>query len=66
MTNVIYERARFNECCQQKGQSVEHFINNLYKLSENCNYPAQIRDEQLRDRIVSGILDKQLSKELQL
>ena len=45
---------------------MQNFISSLYELAENCQYPADIKNEQIRDRLVSGILDKVLSKELQM
>ena len=63
--NVIFERARFNLRMQQEGESAEQFIMNLYQLIEHCEYGA-MTDELLRDKIVIGILDKELSKKLQL
>jgi len=44
---------------------VEAFIRNLYELAEHCEFGTQ-RDEQIRDRIVIGILDKSLSKKRQM
>ena len=44
---------------------MEAFIRNLYELAEHCDFGTQ-RDEQIRDRIVIGILDKLLSQKLQM
>ena len=65
-TNVIYERARLNQRCQKPGESMQQFITSLYELAENCQYEGAAKDEQIRDRLVSGIRDKNLSKELQM
>ena len=62
--NVIHERACFHQRVQ-KGETVEAFIRNLYELAEHCEFGTQ-RDEQIRDRIVIGILDKSLSQKLQM
>ena len=51
--NVIVERARFNKRSQKLGESVETFIQDLYRLANNCNYGA-LRDDLIRDRIVVG------------
>ena len=40
---------------------MEAFVRNPYELAEHCEFGTQ-RDEQMRDRIVIGILDKSLSK----
>lgn len=63
--NMIYERARFNSRTQRENESVEEFIANLYRLAKNCGYRT-LHDELVRDRIVVGIRDSKLSKELQL
>ena len=47
--NIIHERACFHRRMQRA------FIRNLYKLAEHCDFGTQI-DEQIRDRIVIGIL----------
>ena len=51
--NVIVERARFNKRSQKPGESVETFIQDLYRLANNCNYGA-LRDDLIQDRIVVG------------
>ena len=63
--NVIFERARFNKRVQQQGEPVEDFIMDLYRLVENCEYGV-MSDDLLRDKIVVGILDNELSEKLQL
>ena len=63
--NVIHERARFHQRRQYAGESVEAFIRSLYELAENCDF-ADARDEQIRDRIVIGLLDKNVSQSLQM
>ena len=63
--NIIHEQACFHRRVQREGEKVEAFIRNLYKLAEHCDFGTQ-RDEQIRDRIVIGILDKSLSQKLQM
>ena len=63
--NVIFERARFNRRSQEKGETAEKYITELYTLAENCNYD-EFRDEMIRDRLVVGIRDATLSQQLQL
>ena len=58
------ERAHFNKRSQKPGESVETFIQDLYRLADNCNYGA-LRDDLIRDRIVVGVLDDSLSDQLQ-
>jgi hypothetical protein len=62
--NFVYERAKFNRRIQEEGESVDSFITTLYSLAENCNYGA-LREELIRDRIVIGIRDLNLSEKLQ-
>ena len=50
---------------QKEGEPVHSFIADLYALVEFCNF-GNLRDELIRDRLVVGILDKQLSEKLQL
>ena len=47
-TNVIYERARFNQRFQQEGEKVDTFITALFTLSEHCKYGA-LTEELIRD-----------------
>ena len=59
--NIIFERARFNQRNQLKGESAETYITVLYGLIENCNL-GTLKDELLRDRLVVGIQDQKLSQ----
>ena len=58
--NVIVERARFNKRSQKPGESVETFIQDLYRLANNCNYRivvgnySQLADGPTRRRIKSS------------
>ena len=63
--NVIFERARFNMRVQEEDESVDSFITDLYTLAEFCVF-GDLHDELIRDRIVVGIRDKNLSERLQL
>ena len=62
--NVIHERAKFHLRCQQQGESIEEFVRNLHELSAHCDFKD--KNEQIRDRLVIGILDRELSEKLQL
>ena len=63
--NVIFERAVLNRRNQQQGESVEQYIVELYKLAETCEY-GTMTPELIRDRLIVGILDSELSERLQL
>ena len=62
--NLIIERAKFNRRVQKPGESVDVFIQDLYRLSDNCQY-GTLRDELIRDRIVVAVLDEALSDRMQ-
>ena len=62
--NVIFERARFNRTNQLEGELAEQYIMEPYRLADNCDYGV-MRDEMIRDRLVVGIWDEQLSECLQ-
>ncbi|UYV60784.1 hypothetical protein LAZ67_1002292 [Cordylochernes scorpioides] len=63
--NIIYERARFDQRCQQEGEKVNEFITALHSLAEHCNF-GMLHDELIRDRIVVGVRDRALSERMQL
>ena len=62
---MIYEQAKFNERKQMTGEHVDSFITSLHKLVEHCDYGA-LKDDMIRDKIVAGPVDEQLSEKLQL
>ena len=50
---------------QEEGESVGSFITSLsYRLAEHCNY-SDLNDEMIRDWIVVGLRDSNLSERLQ-
>ena len=63
--NVIFDTARFNQCKQEEGESVNDFVTALFCLSEHCQY-GNLCEEMIRDRIVVGLRDSSLSEKLQL
>ena len=63
--NIIFERAKFHKRKQEDGESVEAFIRALYDLSVNCDFKA-LRDDFIRDKLVIGLKNKELSEELQM
>ena len=62
--NLIFERARFNRRVQHEGESAETYISELYELIEFCDY-GDLKEEMLRDRLVVGIRDTNLSERMQ-
>ena len=63
--NIIFERAKFNCRKQEAGESVDDFITDLHCLARYCNY-GNLHEEMIRDRIMVGIRDNQLSQKMQL
>ena len=63
--NVIHDRACFHKRSQRAGETVEAFVRSLYELLQHCEFGAG-KDEQIWDRIVIGIMDKEVSQKLQL
>ncbi|XP_077863848.1 uncharacterized protein LOC144348251 [Saccoglossus kowalevskii] len=63
--NIIVERARFNKRVQTHGEPIDVFIQDLYRLAEDCDYGV-LKDDLIRDKIVVGVLDDSLSDHLQM
>ena len=63
--NVIHERAIFHQRTQGDGETVETYIRSLYELADRCDFGDK-REEIIRDRLVIGTNDRELSQELQL
>ena len=63
--NVIYERAWFNQRNQLPDEPADHFITEVHKLADNCEF-GSMKEELVRDRLVVGIRDLALSERLQL
>lgn len=62
--NLFHEQLKFDSRCQQDGESAEHFIRDLYTLSEKCKFTD--RDRRIKVRLVNGLQDAKLKIELQL
>ena len=63
--NTIYERARFNTRKQEDNKTVDEFIADLHRLAKHCGY-GTLYDELIRDRIIVGIKDREVSEKLQM
>lgn len=59
--NVIHERACFHKRSQRAGETVEAFVLSLCELAQHCEFGAG-KDEQIRNRIVIGIMNKDVSQ----
>jgi hypothetical protein len=62
--NVIHERSQFHLREQREGENVESYVRVLHELADSAQFDKP--DEAIRDRLVLGIRDKELSKRLQL
>ena len=62
--NVIHMRAKFNSRSQLPDENIEQFIRALYDLSEHAEFAD--RDAAIRDRIILGVQDQELSERLQI
>jgi len=49
---------------QLAGESVDTFIQDLYRLAEDCEY-GSLKDSLIRDRVVVGVANDSLSDRLQ-
>ena len=63
MANVIYECYMFNKRTQEVGESVDHFIIDVLKLVENCQY-GDLKDDLIRDKFVSGRTDDRVREKV--
>lgn len=61
--NVIFERFKFNQILQKRGQKFEDYIIELKNAVKTCEYKDQV-DELVRDRVVIGITCKSLQERM--
>lgn len=59
--NIVFERFKFNQRNQKQGENFDSFLAAIQKLIKNCEYKDQ-ESSILRDRIVLGISDRGLQK----
>ena len=64
-TNTIAERHAFETRNQKQGESNESFIRTLLTMAEKCAFGGT-RQERIRDRLISGMLNKELSRKIQI
>ena len=63
-TQVIYERYRFNNRKQERGEYIVTYLTKLKTIAKNCKHDEITADEILRDRIVLGIRDDKIRERL--
>ena len=61
--SVTVQRYNFNSRSQRDGESVSHFVAELRKLSEHCDFGNSL-ENMLRDRLVCGIRDVRVQRRL--
>lgn len=52
--NLLHERYRFHQRCQQSEETLLSFVEDVRKLAESCNFQEQY-DALVRDKIVFGL-----------
>ena len=64
LNSYLVKRACFNKRVQRESEAIDSFLQDLYKIAEGCNY-GTLKEELIRDRIVVGVADDDLSEQLQ-
>lgn len=62
--NYIAERQAFESRSQAANESSESFVRSLFALAEHCGFQDQ--KERIRDRLIAGMRNKELSMKIQL
>ena len=60
--NITYERFKFKQARQEKGESIPSYVNRLKNLAIHCEFRDP--DEEVRDSLVATCIDNQLKKKL--
>ena len=63
--NKVHERTKFHQRSQQPGESIEAFVRSLHDLAEHCGF-KDMETECIRDRLISGMRDSEVSQKLQM
>lgn len=66
VSNALHYSILLSSCVQKKGQTNEEFIRELYELAGKCAFSDEQNKFMLKMRLLAGMLDKNLSRELQL
>ena len=61
--NALMARQTFLAATPLAGETINNFITRLQKLAEHCDYEGE-RDNQVRDRAISFLKDKNLKSKL--
>ena len=63
-SNVVFSRYKFYERKQKSDESFENFVTDIHNLLKDCAFDSSIRDEMVRDRIVTGIYSDNIREKL--
>ena len=63
-SNVTFERYKFNSRSQDEGEEFSSFLKDIQLLIKTCEYCTECKDSILKDKIVLGVNDSQLQREL--
>lgn len=61
--NTLYRNGTSSMPAFTSGELVKAFVQSLYELAQHCEFGIT-KDEHIRDRIVIGITDKEVSRKL--
>ena len=62
--NECYERSVFHNRNQQQSEPFEQFLTSIRVLVKSCNFCDSCRNSTLHDRIVMGVIDRDVQGEL--
>ena len=63
--NPVHWRCVLRQRFQQETENVETYLRALHDISDKCNYPTVMKNDEIRDQFVIGMKDKEVSKTLQ-
>jgi hypothetical protein len=65
-SNALHYSILLSSCEQKSGQTNEEYIRELYELAGKCDFDGEQESMMIRMRLLAGMRDKPLSRELQL
>ena len=63
-SNITYERFKFNTRKQEEGEDFDNFIMEIQQMIKKCEYCSECSKSILKDKIVLGVIDSELQREL--
>ena len=65
---ITYERYNFSKCVQQPGETYCTYLNNLQRLTSNCEFDSSFLDtignQRINDQFIVGLVDDDVGKRL--